>query len=140
MKTVYKIIAIFAIGLATACATQPDAHEMNYLASALTKVSAAVDATTRYRRPADGLSDAELLQFSTAHDPELMKPFDGLTVRVMRDGRDSAVLVCDAHSGKPLLEDAGCTAKLDQHRWNSGDVDRCDFTLDVKQVCSLQSE
>lgn len=58
----------------------------------------------------------------------------------MHDGCDSAVLVCGAQGGKPLLEEAGCTAKLDQYRWNSGDVDRCDFTLDVKQVCSLQSE
>jgi len=136
MKTVYKIIAILAVGLATACATQPSAQEMNYLASALTKVSAAVDATARYRRPADGLSEAELLQLSTAHDPALMRPFDGLTVRVLRDGRDSAVLVCEAQGGKALLEDAGCTAKLDQHRWNSGSVDRCDFTLDVKLVCA----
>lgn len=65
-----------------------------------------------------------------------MKPFDGLTVRVLRDGRDSAVLVCEAQSGKVLLEDAGCTAKLDQHRWNSGAIDHCEFILDVEQVCA----
>lgn len=136
MKNIYKIIAVLAVCLVTACATQPSAQEMNYLASALTKVSAAVDATVRYRRPADGLPEAELLQLSTAHDPALMKPFDGLTVRVLRDGRDSAVLVCEARGGKALLEDAGCTAKLDQHRWNSGGVDRCEFTLDIKKVCT----
>lgn len=136
MKSIYKIVAVLAVCTVTACATQPNAQEMNYLASALTKVSAAVDATVRYRRPAEGLPEAELLQLSTAHDPALMKPFDGLTVRVLRDGRDSAVLVCEAGSGKSLLEDAGCTANLDQHRWSSAGINHCDFTLDVKKVCA----
>lgn len=136
MKSIYKIIAVLAVGLVSACATQPNAQEMNYLASALTKVSAAVDATVRYRSPAGGLTEAELLQLSIAHDPALMKPFEGLTVRVLRDGRDSAVLVCEAHGGKALLEDAGCTAKLDQQRWTSGGVDGCEFTLDIKKICT----
>ena len=136
MKNIYKIVAVLAVCLVTACATQPSAQEMNYLASALTKVSAAVDTTVRYRRQADGLPEAELLQLSTLHDPALMKPFDGLTVRVLRDGRDSAVLVCEARGGKALLEDAGCTAKLDQQRWTSGGVDRCEFTLDIKKICA----
>ena len=136
MKNIYKIITVLAVCLVTACTTQPSAQEMNYLASALTKVSAAVDATVRYRRLADGLSESELLQLSTSHDPALLKPFDGLTVRVLRDGRDSAVLVCKARGGKALLEDVGCTSKLDQQRWNSGDVDRCEFTLDIKTICA----
>ena len=136
MNRIYRITAVLTVCLLAACATRPTEQEMNYLASALTKVSAAVDATVRYRRSADGLAEAELLRLSTAHDPALMKPFGGLTVRVLRDGRDSAVLVCEPQAGKALLEDAGCTAKLDQHRWNSGGTDRCEFTLDVKKVCA----
>lgn len=136
MKNVYKIAAALTVCLLSACVTRPAEREMNYLASALTKVSAAVDATVRYRRPPDALPEAELLRLSSAHDPALMKPFDGLTVRVLRDGRDSAVLVCEPQAGKALLEDAGCTAKLDQHRWNSGGADRCEFTIDIKKVCA----
>lgn len=109
---------------------------MNHLASALTKVSAAVDATVRYKRSSDGLEGAQLLQAATAHDSSVMKPFDGLTVRVRRVGRDSSVLVCGAPDGPALLEDAGCTAKLDEHRWSNNANDRCEFTLDVKQVCA----
>lgn len=122
--------------LLVACASQPSEREMNYLASALTKVSAAVDATARHRRSADGLNDAQLLQAATAHDPSLMKPFDGMTVRVLREGRDSAVLVCKANGGTPLLEDAGCTAKMDVHRWSQAAKDRCEFTINVTQVCA----
>lgn len=136
MSCTYKITATITVCLLAACATQPTEREMNYLASALTKVSAAVDATVRYRRTADGLPEAELLRFSTAHDPALLKPFDGLTVRVLRDGRDSAVLVCESRADKALLEDAGCTAKLDQHRWSNGGTNRCEFTIDIKKVCA----
>jgi hypothetical protein len=136
MSCTYKITATITVCLLAACATQPTEREMNNLASALTKVSAAVDATARYRRTADGLPEAELLRFSTAHDPALLKPFDGLTVRVLRDGRDSAVLVCESRADKALLEDAGCTAKLDQHRWSNGGTNRCEFTIDIKKVCA----
>ncbi len=118
------------------CASQPSEREMNYLASALTKVSAAVDATARHRRSADTLNGALLLQAATAHDPSLMKPFEGLTLRVLRDGRDSAVLVCKPDGGKPLLEDAGCTAKMDVHRWSQAANDRCEFTVNIKQMCA----
>lgn len=136
MSCTYKITASITVCLLAACTTQPTEREMNYLASALTKVSAAVDATVRYRRTADGLPEAELLRFSTAHDPALLKPFDGLTVRVLRDGRDSAVLVCESRADKALLEDAGCTAKLDQHRWSNGGTNRCEFTIDIKKACA----
>jgi hypothetical protein len=129
------VVASLTLSL-VACALQPSEREMNYLASALTKVSAAVDATARYRRSADGLSDTQLLQAATAQDPSLMKPFEGFTVRVLREGRDSAVLVCKANGGAPLLEDAGCTTRMDVHRWSQAASDLCEFTMDVKQVCA----
>lgn len=129
------VVASLALSL-VACASQPSEREMNYLASALTKVSAAVDATARHRRSTDGLDETQLLQAATAHDPSLLKPFEGLSVRVLREGRDSAVLVCKERSGGALLEDAGCTAKMDVHRWNQEASNRCEFSLNVKQVCA----
>lgn len=129
-------IALISAALFTGCASSPDAREMNYMGSALTKVSAAVDVTARYKRSADKLDDEELLKASTAHDAELLKPFSQRRVRVQRVGLDSAVLVCDERSGAPLLEDAGCTAKLDAHRWRDESQKSCEFSLDLKQVCS----
>jgi len=126
-----------ALGLSLlGCALKPSEREMNYLASALTKVSAAVDATVRYKRTSDGMTESQLLQAATAHDPALLKPFEDMTVRVLREGHDSAVLVCKSTSGGPLLEDAGCTAKMDVHRWSQAAAERCEFTVDVKSVCA----
>lgn len=136
MIRIFKLTAAIAITALGACASPPTEREMNYMASALTKVSAAVDATVRYSSPGESLSAEQLLQLSTAHDADLMKPFEGFNVRVLRSGEDSAVLVCRKDDGAALLEDAGCTARLDRHRWNSGGDDRCQFTLDLKTICA----
>lgn len=135
MTRVFNLALTLSVVLLASCATQPNEQEMNHLASALTKLSAAVDVTVRYRAPAESLSESELLLAATAQNPQLMKPFEGMKVRVLRRGRDSAVLVCQA-DGKALLEDAGCTAKLDLHRWSATGSDRCEFTLDVSKVCA----
>lgn len=135
MKKYLIPIPLVMLALLIGCASQPSDREMNSLASALTKVSAAVDANARYKRSTDTLDEKQLLQVSTAHDTGLMRPFEGMTVRVLRVGRDSAVLVCQANNGRALLEDAGCTARLDAPRWNTG-PNPCEFTLDVKQMCA----
>lgn len=136
MTRVFNIAVTLSVVLLASCATQPNEREMNYLASALTKVSAAVDVTVRYRGPTETLSESELLRTATGHDTQLMKPFEGMTVRVLRIGSDSAVLVCQPQ-GKALLEDAGCTANLDVHRWREPNLsDKCEFTLDVVEVCA----
>ncbi len=136
MNMYTRIALSLSILFLAACATPRNEREMNSLASALTKVSAAVDATVRYKRSADALEDAQLLQVSTTHDPVLLKPFEAQRVRVLRVGRDSSVLVCDAKSGDVLLEDAGCTPQLDSHRWRDTPQASCEFSLDLKKVCA----
>lgn len=133
----YARIALYlSIVFLAACATSRNEKEMNSMASALTKVSAAVDATVRYKRSADDLEDAQLLQASVAHDPGLLKPFAVHRIRTLRVGLDSSVLVCDANSDTALLEDAGCTPQMDAHRWRDAPQVGCVFTLELKKVCT----
>ena len=80
-------------------------------ASALTKLSAAVESTVRYKNPPTGLDERELLTLSTRHDPALLDNFKGYTIRVLRQSRHSVVLVCDATGSRALLEDAGAPAR-----------------------------
>lgn len=121
--------------IATGCAAQVDEREMNFLGSALTKLSASVHATVRYSALPEGSSTDEVLQRSTDHDSELLKPFEGKLVKVQVVNKDSAVLVCDAATGKALLEDSGCTARMDSHRWTSGVNTQCEFTLNLRAIC-----
>ena len=121
--------------ISTGCASRVQERDMNHLASALTKVSAAVDAKVRYEDfPANAPSE-ELLKAVAQGDPQLMRNFDGRVLRVLREGEDSAVLLCEAGPGRALLEDAGCTAAMDAHRWSSAAPQHCEFTLNLKAVC-----
>lgn len=131
------VIGIYALLLA-GCVTpgpQNDAETMYIKASALTKLSASVESTVRYKQPPEGISDDELLALSTAHDPALLVPFAGYTVKVLREDRHAVVLVCSADGVRGLLEDAGCTAAMDVHLWQSG-TSACTFTLVPATVCA----
>lgn len=124
-----------AIGV-VACASRVNEREMNYLGSALTKVSASVDAKVRYEPSLKNASSEDLLKSVAKDDPQLMRNFDGRLLRVLVTGEDSVVLLCESTAGRALLEDAGCTAKLDIHRWNMSDAQKCEFTLDPKKTCA----
>lgn len=134
MSAPLKAVAAGAVFLLAACASAQSERDMNYLGSALSKLSAAVDATVRYDKPAEDVDEAALLQMSVAQDPSLLHPFNGMTVRIRRQGEASAVLLCEAPEGKALLEDAGCTVRMDNHRWR--DDTACQFTLDLSAACS----
>lgn len=124
-----------AIGV-VACASRVNEREMNYLGSALTKVSASVDAKVRYEPSLKNASSEDLLKSVAKDDPQLMRNFDGRVLRVLVTGEDSVVLLCESGAGRALLEDAGCTAKLDIHRWNMSGAQKCEFTLNPNQMCS----
>lgn len=133
--TVAAIVVVAGVFSLYGCMTRSIEREMNYLASAMTKLSAAVDAKVRYEDfPASGSSE-ELLRAVANDNPQLMKNFDGRVLSVLREGEDSAVLLCEPGPGRPLLEDAGCTARLDVHRWSTPGSQSCEFTLKVKSVC-----
>jgi hypothetical protein len=136
MNRTYGVALLVQLGVALAgCATSHTEQELNFTASALTKVSAAVDSTVRYTQVPEQATSAELLALSTDHDPALMKPFKNFKVLVLRVGPHSEVLVCETDGSKGLLEDAGCTAKLDKHLWRDSPPALCKFTLDLEALC-----
>lgn len=106
------------------------------LASALTKLSAAVESAVGFKDPPAAISDADLIVFATQHDPTLRAPFAGYRLRVLRRDPHAAVLVCTPDGQRALLEDAGCSAALDTHRWKDAPPTPCEFTVDLAAVCS----
>ncbi|MBA2658608.1 MAG: hypothetical protein H0U72_03350 [Nitrosospira sp.] len=113
---------------------RPDSEEMYIKASALTKLSAAVESTVRYKNPPAELSEGELLVLATRHNPVLLENFRDYKLRVLRQERHSVVLVCDASGTHALLEDTGCTGPMDKHRW-MGKSQPCEFSIDTRAVC-----
>ena len=136
MKTArLSLVVIFLLLFGSACAQARSETEMNELGSALTKLSSAVESTVHYKKQGANLSDDQLLFLSTKHDPGLLRPFQDKTLRVLRQDGHSAVLVCTQDGNEALLEDTGCTARMDQHRWNVR-PSPCEFTLDLTKVCA----
>ncbi|WP_341502468.1 hypothetical protein [Gallaecimonas sp. GXIMD4217] len=117
--------------LLSGCAGADRGEELLPLASALTKLSAAVEAQVRYGQAPADLDDQALLALATGHDPGLLAPFAGYELRVRRDNGHGLVLVCD--DGRALLEDAGCTGPLDAQRWHQASA--CDFSLELAAIC-----
>lgn len=125
-------VLIFAVCLLALPAQAQDAATMGPLASALTKLSRALDAAAHNPRYA-ALDGQGLLAVARARDPVLMKSFTDNVVWARRDGGGSVVLVCDAGGRQALLEDAGCTAPLEIQHWQS--FRQCAFTLDPADAC-----
>ena len=132
-----SITIALVLSLVAGCAPTPKlpySEEMFIKASALTKLAAAVESTVRYKNPPPGLDEKELLIRATQHDPALLRNFKGYKVRVLRQDKHSVVLVCDASGQRALLEDAGCSGRMDRHRW-MGNPQPCEFSIDTKEVC-----
>lgn len=130
------IFLFLVLPITTGCVITADADESMYeLGAALTKLSNSVEAAARYKSGSAGLTDEALLQYATQHDPGLLAPFEGYRLGARIENRHAAVLVCTSDGRQALLEDAGCTARLDRHLWEHG-AQACRFTLHLDQVCS----
>ncbi|MEO7559846.1 MAG: hypothetical protein ABIT23_06290 [Nitrosospira sp.] len=133
-STVTVVLVLSFLAGCTSSQRRVDSEEMYIKASALTKLSATVESTVRYKNPPLELGESELLTLATRHDPILLENFKGYKVRVLRNDRHSVVLVCDATGTHALLEDAGCSGPMDRHRW-MGKPEPCEFSIDPKAVC-----
>jgi len=135
MRLVMAVLIALA-GCATLAIGQTySEEEMMTAAAALTKVSAAAEANLRYGPASDTLSDAEFLAQSVAHDPGLLAPFSAYQIKAKRQGGHAVILVCPQDGAIALLEDAGCTAAMDRHRWRDNPKSPCIFTVDLARLC-----
>ena len=137
MMNFKNVTVLLPILLFTGCAltNADESKKMHTLASALTKLSTAVESSVRFKSPPEGISDEDLLAMATQHDPQLLRPFSPYRLKVLREQQHAIVLVCTQDGEQALLEDAGCTAKLDVHLWKITPPKLCAFTLRAEQAC-----
>lgn len=130
------LLAVFVAGCAgLPTEEQAREEEMLIVASALTKLAAAAEASVRYGNPPENLSDEEFLQSATAHDPALLRPFAQYRLKALRQDRHAVILVCSADGSIALIEDAGCTAQSDRHHWQTTPAPSCRFTIELGKAC-----
>ena len=137
---IHSAAAVVCLLTLVGCAMSSTAEreKMYILGSALSKLSASVESTVRYKDPEEGISDAELLILATRHDPGLLEPFADYKVRVLRQDKHAVILICTKDGNTGLMEDAGCSSELDRHLWKEEPPKRCEFTVRVQELCPAQ--
>ena len=136
----YTLISLAAALLLGACVTPintaPDAKERGYLSTKMVNLSSAVNTyfTDLSKAPTD--SDATILQNATHHDKSLLAPeFEHFVLKVQYQNRYAVLLLCSKDGQRAIMEDVGCSARLDRQVTN---VVPCEFTLRVSQGCHVE--
>jgi hypothetical protein len=131
----YQMVLLATVALLTGCVSQANSEKMYEKASALTKVSSALEAAVYFDNPPEGLQDRALLEYATKHDPQLLEPFDSLTLKASYTNRHGVVLVCDEQGLEAFMQDLGCTAKLDEHYWQTAGSELCEIDHNATAKC-----
>lgn len=131
------MLSLAAVGmlLQYGCAFSQNEEAMYPLSSRLIKLTESAEALERYTQPSRSLSDQEFLVQAVEHDPQLLAPFDEYLIKVQRDGHNVNLLVCTQDGRTALLEDLGCTPRVDIHRWQMGN-ESCTFSMNVEADCT----
>lgn len=108
-----------------------DQEDMFTLASALTKLTTAVESKVRFENAPVDLKDKGLLQLATQHDPGLLEPFAEYLLKAVSQNSHAVVLVCTNDGMKALLEDAGCTSRMDMHWWRDQPDRPCEISQNL---------
>jgi len=112
-----------------------EAQQKSELGISLINLSAAVDAYFSGTKNVPIGNDAEILRRATAHDPSLLTGvFKPYLIRVQRQEPYAILLLCTSDGKWAVMEDAGCSARLDRR---AEENDPCEFTLKVAPGCQV---
>lgn len=105
------------------------------LAKSLGRLSTAMESYLLYEQRPAGASQEVLFSEGTRGQPGLLAEFDGYKLVLAREQARSMILVCTKDGKRALMEDVGCTPKIDRRLWEDGVNAPCEFTLEIKEVC-----
>lgn len=134
------LISLAAALLLGACVTPtdgaPDAQERGRLSTRMVNLSSAVEAYFHGLSEAPTDSDAIILQKATHHDPRLLAPeFESYILKVQYQSPYAVLLLCSKDGTRAIMEDAGCSARLDRRVTHAAP---CEFTLHVIRDCQVE--
>lgn len=134
------LINLIIVSLLGACAAPiaatPDAKERGILSTKMVNLSSAVNAYFADLSGAPTDSDAAILQNATSHNPRLLAvEFEPYTLKVQYQNPYAVLLLCSKEGNQAIMEDAGCSARLDRQVTN---VAPCEFTLRVNPGCQVE--
>lgn len=138
IRTLYVVTLALLLG---ACATPmsttlPESAERGHLSTLMVNLSSAVDGYFADLPQAPTDPDDVILKKATEHDPSLLAPkFDRYEVKTQYQNPFAVVLLCTKDGKQAIMEDAGCSARLDRQVTQPA---ACKFTLRVKEGCVVE--
>jgi hypothetical protein len=133
------LFSLAAALLLAACATiaaAPDAEERGILSTKMVNLSSAVDVYFENLPEAPLDADDIILKNATRHDPSLLaQEFQPYMLKTQYQNPYAVLLLCSKDGQRAIMEDAGCSARLDRQVTDDAP---CKFTLVVKHNCQVQ--
>lgn len=112
-----------------ACSNLQGFQQMFDKASALTKLTAYVDAAVLFGPTGKLDSDQVLFDKAFADNPSLRPQLGSDALRLQRGEKGIVLMVCTKDGSKALLEDLSCTPGMDKHPWRDEPGRACTFSL-----------
>jgi len=114
----------------------PDVKERGRLSTKMVNLSSAVDTYFADLSEAPIDSEVNILQNATRHDPRLLaSEFQSYVLKVQYQNPYAVLLLCSKDGNRAIMEDAGCSARLDRQ---VSQAVPCEFTLRVTQNCQVE--
>lgn len=134
------LISLAATLLLAACAVPivdaPDSKERGQLSTKMVNLSSAVDTYFADLPEAPIDSDVNILQSATRHDPRLLPTeLQSYVLKVQYQNPYAVLLLCSKDGNRTIMEDAGCSARLDRQVTQTAP---CEFTLRITQSCQVE--
>lgn len=127
MRRLWLIAASATVVLA--CSNVVEPQQMFDKASALTKITAYVDAAVLYSPTGASDSDQTLFDKAFTDNPSLKSQLGTASLRLQRGDKGVVVMVCTEDGSTALLEDLSCTPGMDKHPWRDEPGRACTFSL-----------
>lgn len=135
-RVLIKLAATLLLGACAASLAAPNAKERGHLSTKMVNLSSAVDTYFADLPAAPSGDDAGILQNATRHDPRLLAAeFQRYTLKVQYQSPYAVLLLCSKDGTRAIMEDAGCSARLDRQSIHKAP---CEFTLRVSQGCQVE--
>lgn len=132
----HLFLALLLSACATSIAAGPSGEERGRMSTHMVNLSSAVDAYFAEIPSAPAEDDGTILRKATAYDGRLLAPeFEPYLLKTQYQSPYAVILLCSKDGRQAIMEDAGCSAKVDRQVTSSAP---CEFTLQVIEGCHVK--
>lgn len=137
MKTVTRHLTLALALLLAGCGTvlADDASRLEQMGSHLILVLPAVEEEICGDPASANLPESALVSLTRKRLGNRLDAFAGHVLRVRCQQGLATMLVCSPDGSRALLQDAGCSLRLDEKTWKQRPDSPCEFTLDLATIC-----